>query len=113
MKSQRDADAHDAANITAGSGVIADNCTECHIFHGSESSTGPRGPDLTGYGSRAWLINFISDPAHKRFYGKDNDRMPSFAESAADAKKSNILTEQELELLSDWLRGEWYEPEGK
>ncbi len=36
--------------------------------------------------------------------------MPAFAESATDAKK-NVLSRQELELLADWLRGEWYEPE--
>ena len=36
--------------------------------------------------------------------------MPAFAESAADAKK-NVLSQQELELLADWLRGEWYEAE--
>ena len=36
--------------------------------------------------------------------------MPAFAESTADPKK-NVLSRQELELLVDWLRGEWYEPE--
>ena len=70
--------------------------------------TGAKGPDLTGYGSRDWLIGIIGNPAHKRFYGKENDRMPAYAESATDAKK-NVLSRQELELLADWLRGEWYE----
>ena len=73
---------------------------------------GQKGPDLSGYGSHDWLIAIVGNPAHKRFYGKENDRMPAFAESATDAKK-NVLSRQELELLVDWLRGEWYEPEGK
>ncbi len=85
---------------------IKDNCTECHTFHGKGTASGP---DLTGYGSRDWLIGIIANPAHKRFYGKENDRMPAYAESATDAKK-NLLSRQELELLVDWLRGEWYEP---
>ena len=38
--------------------------------------------------------------------------MPAYAESATDAKK-NVLSRQDLELLVDWLRGEWYEPEKK
>ena len=66
-----------------------------------------KGPDLTGYGSRDWLIGIIGNPAHKRFYGKENDRMPAYAESATDAKK-NVLSQQDLELLVDWMRGEWY-----
>ena len=87
--------------------LIAENCTECHTFHGKGTASGP---DLTGYGSRDWLIGIISNAAHKRFYGKENDRMPAFAESTTDPKK-NVLSRQELELLVDWLRGEWYEPE--
>ena len=112
LTSQRDADARDAANIAAGKKLMAENCTECHAFQGKDTVPGERGPDLTGYGSRGWLIGLISDPAHKRFYGKENDRMPAFAESPANAKK-NILSQQEFELLADWLRGEWYEPAGK
>ena len=34
-------------------------------------------PELTGFGSRAGLIDFISNPAHERFYGDRNDRMPA------------------------------------
>ena len=62
---------------------------------------------MTGYGSREWLAGIIADPAHKRFYGKENDRMPAYAESATDVKK-NLLSPREIQLLVDWLRGEWY-----
>ena len=61
------------------------------------------GPDLTGYGSREWMIAFISDPSQERFYGENNDRMPSFL-------SEGILTPIEIGLLVDWLREEWYEP---
>ena len=93
-----------------GRTLITENCTDCHAFHGESKGTGAKGPDLTGYGSRDWLIGIVGNPAHKRFYGKENDRMPAYAESSTDAKK-NVLSQQELELLVDWLRGEWYEPE--
>jgi ubiquinol-cytochrome c reductase cytochrome b subunit len=108
LKSQAEADSRDKAAINAGSKFIAENCTECHTFHGKGTASGP---DLTGYGSRDWLMGVVGNPAHKRFYGKENDRMPAFAESTTDPKK-NVLSRQEIELLVDWLRGEWYEPTG-
>ena len=57
-------------------------------------------PDLTGYASREWIVGMISDPAHERFYGNRNDRMPAFG---AD----QTLTEKQIELLADWIRGDW------
>ncbi len=51
----------------------------------------------------------ISDPNHERFYADNNDRMPAFAEHGGDASQ-NLLTQQQLGLVVDWLRGEWYEP---
>jgi ubiquinol-cytochrome c reductase cytochrome b subunit len=76
-------------------------CTECHEFHFEDEDMD--GPDLTGYGSRGWMIEFISNPAHARFYKSNNDRMPSFREEG-------ILDEKAIGLLADWLRGDWYEP---
>jgi hypothetical protein len=51
----------------------------------------------------------ISNPAHERFYGENNERMPIFAEHA-DKPQDNILSPENLSLLVHWLRGEWYEP---
>jgi ubiquinol-cytochrome c reductase cytochrome b subunit len=82
-------------------------CDNCHRFHG-KGKLG-NGPDLTGYGSRQWLLGIISDPAQPRFYGKKNDRMPSFFKSPREPEK-NILTARQVEILADWLRGKWYEP---
>jgi ubiquinol-cytochrome c reductase cytochrome b subunit len=96
----------DNHNLTAGAKLIAENCTECHTFHGKGTHSGP---DLTGYGSSEWLTGMIGNPAHSRFYGKANDHMPAFAEWTDDPRK-NILSPHDMELLIDWLRGEWYEP---
>lgn len=82
-------------------------CTECHKFH--ETDDGGTAPDLTGYASRKWLIDLISNPTHARFYGENNDRMPAFAPDAKNPD-NNQLQLRELEILVDWLRGEWYEP---
>ncbi len=75
-------------------------CTACHRFH-AEGEVGSA-PDLTGYGSRQWLIAFVSDPRHERFYGERNDRMPAFAPAENDDAR-NLLSQRELALLVDWL----------
>jgi ubiquinol-cytochrome c reductase cytochrome b subunit len=104
LNSQRERNAQDASLITAGRDLIAGediNCTECHQFRKPDEEASA--PDLTGYGSRQWMIDFINNPAHTRFYGRRNDRMPAFgAERMLDAKA--------IEMVVDWLRGEWFEP---
>ena len=101
LKSQRAMDKRDTALIAAGTAMLRDpkGCAECHSFH----DAGKGSPDLTGYGSREWLHAFISDPAHARFFGENNDRMPSYI-----PEKS--LSEKEIGLVADWLRGEWFVP---
>ena len=92
--------------LLAAPEVLSSACTDCHKFHDEDPEAG--NPDLTGYGSREWLIAFLSNPAHERFYGEANDRMPAFAPAPEDAA-SNRLTADELEALADFLRGDWYE----
>jgi ubiquinol-cytochrome c reductase cytochrome b subunit len=104
LPSQRELD-KDEALIGSGTKALIGatlSCVDCHKFHedGEEFGTAP---DLTGYGSRDWLIAFIGNPEHVRFYGERNDRMPAFGEEKQ-------LTPQEIGLVTDWLRGEWYEP---
>jgi ubiquinol-cytochrome c reductase cytochrome b subunit len=105
LKAQHDADARDVGLIADGRKQLAGDamsCTTCHQYR--ESTDGGVAPNLTGYGSREWLVAFISNPAHERFYGPHNDRMPAFG-----AEKQ--LTDHEIGLIADWLRGEWYEAE--
>jgi len=105
LKSQQDADRRDTADIAEGKTLItseAMRCTECHQFNKPDEDA--TAPDLTGYGSGEWLRPFVSNPAHLRFFGKRNDRMPAFAED-------KILDVNAISLLADWLRGDWYEPD--
>ena len=104
LKSRRKLDQRDAALIAEGRALIASEamrCTECHQFHKPDEDA--TAPDLTGYGSRDWLIEFISNPAHARFYSKRNDRMPAFGQD-------KVLDDHAIGLIADWLRGDWYEP---
>ena len=107
LKSQRADDQRDALIIEEGRKAAANDtmrCTECHQFRNKDADASA--PDLTGYGSREWLIAIIANPAHGRFYGKRNDRMPAFGDD-------KILDAQAIGLLADWLREEWYEAEAQ
>lgn len=107
LPSQKELDAKDTKIIEEGRKLITDEfgCTDCHRFH----KKGPRGsaPELTGYGSPDWIAGILRDPANRRFYGKLNDRMPAYA--ASDDPKQNTLTAAQIKLLTEWLRGEWYD----
>ncbi len=103
LKSQRELDKRDESLIKEGRGWLAKapmSCTDCHQFHQVDEDA--TAPVLTSYGSHQWLTEIISNPAHAKFYGKKNDRMPAFAED-------KILDAHAIELLVNWLRGEWYE----
>ena len=60
----------------------------------------------TGHGE---LMDFVGNPAHPRFYGDDNDRMPNFldAEDENGEVVPGKLDEARVGLIVDWLRGEW------
>ncbi|MCA9103483.1 MAG: c-type cytochrome, partial [Planctomycetales bacterium] len=96
----------DAEAAAAGRELIAGEagCTDCHKFH-DDGDIGVA-PDLTGYGSRQWLLGFLNNPEHDRFYGEYNDRMPGYDPELPTAP----MNQQELDMLADWLRGQWYRP---
>lgn len=106
LPSQRELDRKDAAIIKEGKKLLVESfsCTQsgCHRFHGK----GPKTFDLTGYGSAEWTAGIISNPAHKRFYGILNDRMPAYAASADPAQ--NTLNPHQIKMLTDWLRSDWF-----
>lgn len=103
LKSQAALDIKDSARIALGTAYLGskNGCAECHVFR----DAGTDSPELTGWGSRQWMIDFVHDPEHKRFFGRDNDRMPRYG-----AEKS--LSDKEIAMVVDWIRGEWMTPKG-
>jgi ubiquinol-cytochrome c reductase cytochrome b subunit len=104
LKPQAEIDKRDAAKIEAGRKLIADDerCAQCHKFR--EAGEVGIAPDLTGYGSRQWLIDYISNPGAERFYIEPS--MPAFAAHPAGSSE-NILTPQQIERIIYWLRQDW------
>ncbi len=96
------------AVIAGGRTLIAsdERCGACHRFGDNGTDFGAA-CDLTGWGSREWLVGIIANPSHERFYGESNDRMPSFGEAKGSVPR---LSPEQIGLLADWLRGQWYRP---
>ncbi len=98
LPAQRDLDARDTTLIAEGRTLLGEDglsCTDCHAW--AEEKSGK--PDLNGWASRKWMLDFLHDPAHPRFYGNRNDRMPAYGAKGE-------LTPRQLEMIVDWLRGE-------
>jgi ubiquinol-cytochrome c reductase cytochrome b subunit len=104
LPAQAELDLADAELIEAGKEHLADTvgCVDCHEYEIEDEDASA--PLLTGYGSREWLVQMIANPEHPKFYGEKNDRMAPFLDDG-------ILTEHEIGLVADWIRGDWYEPE--
>lgn len=110
LRSQVAAEKDDTMRIAHGVGLIKQNCTGCHRF-GDAGELGIA-PDLTGYGSYEWMMGLVSDPTHARFYRRENDRMPSFAQDLENPA-SHSVSVRELSLIVDWIRGQYYDPDDK
>jgi len=78
-------------------------CTECHQY--GEDGEENYGPQLDGWASRDWIKRIISNP-ETGGYHDNNDRMPAFHPGAEGDNNRAILTDEEVDLLARWLRGE-------
>ena len=75
--------AHDP--LTRGERVFWRECATCHALEGQVPKE-PKGPELTGYGSRAWIRQMLRDPDSPRLYGRTKiEGMESFAKLDASA----------------------------
>jgi ubiquinol-cytochrome c reductase cytochrome b subunit len=89
--------APDPAKVRNGDELFHNTCTVCHQGAGDLSETDPSArdaPDLTGWGSRAWIRGQIVAPAYPTRYGTHNE-MPSFQEE---------LSGRDLEMVVDYVR---------
>lgn len=99
LPSQVKVDKSDKLDIEAGHELFEEiGCVDCHAL-GEWNADDYSAPDLTGYGSREWMMGIVHNPEHERFYGSKNDRMPAFG-------RDEKLTRKQIERIVDWLRGE-------
>ena len=93
---QAKADVEDKADIEAGRELFFEDgfsCVDCHALD-DWNSDDYSAPDLTGYGSREWMIGILHDPSHERFYGSKNDRMPAFGKDEKLTRRHALAGDQ-------------------
>ena len=96
----------DEANeaVTAGRKLINDHCIDCHKFR-DEGDLGAA-PDLTGWGSREWIIGMVSDPNAERFYEvAEEQKMPAYHADSSEP----LMSPELIGLIADYLHGQWPE----
>jgi ubiquinol-cytochrome c reductase cytochrome b subunit len=101
-------DAKDKELVEAGQAILRDDsagCAVCHPFHDAGSLGSA--PDLTGYGTREWIMGMIADPGHERFYGHLENYEPGLQKMPAFQER---LSEEVIGHVADWLRGDWEKP---
>jgi ubiquinol-cytochrome c reductase cytochrome b subunit len=66
----------------AGEKIVKDRCTTCHLYKGEGDDNGEgTAPELSGYGSLAWVRAQIADPSSDATYRKNalgKHHMPKF-----------------------------------
>jgi ubiquinol-cytochrome c reductase cytochrome b subunit len=83
----------DGALAAKGGKVFKESCMDCHVFNGEGADTFD-GPDMTGYGSRAWIEKQIAKP--ESIYG-DLNKMTGFADD---------LNAHDITMVAMYLRQE-------
>ncbi len=88
---------HDAA----GAQLIAIGCTSCHMFRGQTDDNDSIGPELSGWGSTAWIRAQIMNPGTNTTYR---------AEAMSPERKGHMprfddkLDADDINVLATWVR---------
>jgi ubiquinol-cytochrome c reductase cytochrome b subunit len=94
----------DPAQMKAGESIVTVRCTTCHLWkgEGDDSSQG-FAPELSGWGTAAWVRAQVADPATKATYRDDA--------LSADAKMKghmprfdSELSPEDLDLVARWAQ---------
>lgn len=66
--------------LVRGERLFRQRCRSCHALEGYAPKE-PKGPDMSAFGSKAWLRQMLRDPEGPRFFGTtDIEGMPSYAD---------------------------------
>jgi mono/diheme cytochrome c family protein len=93
--------ARDPKELAAGKSIVSARCTTCHLWKGDgDDSSQGYAPELLGWGTEAWVLAQLTNPATKATYResaldpKMKHHMPRFDEQMPAA---------DLELLARWV----------
>jgi ubiquinol-cytochrome c reductase cytochrome b subunit len=86
-----------------GETIVRERCTECHIYKGDGDLLAcGRAPELSGYGSLAWVRAQIAAPATKATYREQAVDTP--ASKGHMPRFDGELAPADLDILARWVR---------
>jgi ubiquinol-cytochrome c reductase cytochrome b subunit len=89
LESPEAAKAFDAKRLAEGAKLFRTrDCTDCHETSGKKAGSAP---NLGGYGSDEWLLEFLKKPTAPRFYLEKNNKMPAFADKMTEAELKAVV----------------------
>lgn len=83
----------DAALVTKGEELFKKECMDCHLY-GDDGAFIDDGPNMTDYGSLAWVVGQIEHAEREAYYGK-MAKMPRFDDQ---------LTPHDIDMVAKFLR---------
>ncbi len=93
---------HDPALVKAGEKIVTDRCTSCHLYKGEGDDSGDgTAPEFSGYGSEAWVIAQVTNPATKATY-RENALDP--AKKGHMPKFEGELSASDIAIVAKWTR---------
>lgn len=77
----------DAARAKRGAVLFEEK--NCDLCHERDGQTGGQGPNLSGYGSAAWVRRLLENPGTPLYYGDKND-MPAFGKKLSPVELDRL-----------------------
>jgi ubiquinol-cytochrome c reductase cytochrome b subunit len=91
----------DPKRVARGKEVVESRCTACHLFEGAgDDGGGGIAPEMSRYGSHAWVSAQIKDPSSKSTY---RENALDAARKGHMPKFDDDLSPADIDLLTTWL----------
>ncbi|MBX3209532.1 MAG: cytochrome b N-terminal domain-containing protein [Labilithrix sp.] len=102
----------DPRRVARGKEIVKTRCTTCHLFEGAGDDGGQGlAPELSGYGSHAWVRTQIANPASKATYREgaldpEREAAPPPGVGRHMPRFDDALSAAEIDLLTTWVLGQ-------
>ena len=104
---------------TRGQELFARECATCHRLGALGPAAGKAtAPDLTGFGTKAWVLGLLDDPDAERFFGHTpfKGQMPSMIRPPADPEAQKVfkaMSPDDQLTIAEFLEGQARGESGK
>jgi quinol-cytochrome oxidoreductase complex cytochrome b subunit/mono/diheme cytochrome c family protein len=88
--------------VTQGPKLFSIHCGSCHSHSalGLNDNASPTASDLTDFGSKGWMLDFLKDPDNPRFFGRTKFKGGTMS---AWAKNAKAIVKADFPVIAGWL----------